>query len=86
MRKTEKAIFVDFTELKQLLGIKKIIVDAYLDKNSNQLVIEIDQEVRPAEGDILYNGRPMQVGEFHKQYQIDNRIKNGKVVRQELFE
>lgn len=79
MSRTDQVIFLDFKELKRILGFNKLIVDAYVDADNNRLVIEVEPTIRPGDGgSVLYGTESIDVTELHKRRQIEHRQANGK--------
>ena len=85
--KTQNAVFIDFADLKNFAGFKKIIVDAYIDADNNRLVIVTEPENRPGFGAIQPVGEKIMDGNEYNTYRQNQlRKANGRHVDQRLFD
>ncbi|MEK3686755.1 hypothetical protein [Paenibacillus sp. FSL R10-2736] len=95
MYNTKRAIFIDFKELKEFAGVshEKRIVDAYLDKDKDRIVIEIEagRRLRDASEELIIDRTTNQVLKHYTEgkpinqdRQRELRELHGRVVGKEL--
>jgi hypothetical protein len=88
MLKTNNAIIIDFTELKEKFGFNRIIANVYIDADNNRLVIETEPNSRPGDlSSIQPIGEKIMDGTEYNTYRQDQlRKANGRRVDQSIFD